>query len=67
LPTSTALTKDISGNAAPHFGLSTHDSQFQGLTLREREELGGVEYRALTVLAFLVPKRLEKEKGNPAS
>ena len=31
------------------------NSQFAGLTLAERERLGGVEYRAVSVLAVLVP------------
>ena len=31
------------------------NSQFAGLTLAEREQLGGAEYRALTFLAVLVP------------
>lgn len=31
------------------------NSQFTGLTLAERERLGGVEYRALCILAVLVP------------
>ena len=31
------------------------NSQFKGLTLAEREHLGGVEYRALCFLAVLVP------------
>lgn len=31
------------------------NSQFSGLTLAERENLGGAEYRALTILAVIVP------------
>lgn len=31
------------------------NSQFSGLTLAERERLGGVEYRAVTILAWVVP------------
>jgi hypothetical protein len=31
------------------------NSQFQGLSVSEREKLGGVEYRAITILAFIVP------------
>ncbi len=31
------------------------NSQFAGLTLAERERLGGVEYRAVSILAILVP------------
>lgn len=37
------------------YGLMGRNSQFAGLTLAERERLGGVEYRAVTILAFLVP------------
>ena len=36
-------------------GFVGRNSQFAGLTLAEREHLGGVEYRALCVLAVLVP------------
>lgn len=31
------------------------NSQFHSLTIEEREQLGGVEYRALTLLAWVVP------------
>jgi hypothetical protein len=31
------------------------NSQFHGLTLEEREQLGGVEYRAITLLSWVVP------------
>jgi hypothetical protein len=31
------------------------NSQFHGLTLEEREQLGGVEYRAITLLAWVIP------------
>ena len=31
------------------------NSQFSGLTLAERERLGGVEYKAVTILAWVVP------------
>ena len=31
------------------------NSQFSGLTLAEREKLGGVEYKAVTILAWVVP------------
>ena len=31
------------------------NSQFSGLTLQEREKLGGVEYRAVTILSVIVP------------
>ena len=36
----------------PYIG---RNSQFHGLTLVEREELGGVEYRAIQVLSIIVP------------
>lgn len=36
-------------------GLVGRNSQFSGLTLAERERLGGVEYRAVTFLATIVP------------
>ena len=41
-----------------HFGLTGfigRNSQFSSLTLAERERLGGVEYRAVTFLAVIVP------------
>lgn len=31
------------------------NSQFHGLTKEEREHLGGVEYRAITLLAYVIP------------
>lgn len=36
-------------------GFVARNSQFAGLTLAERERLGGVEYRAVSILAILVP------------
>lgn len=36
-------------------GWITRNSQFHGLTERERERLGGYEYRAVTLLSWLVP------------
>lgn len=36
-------------------GWISRNSQFHGLTERERERLGGYEYRAVTLLAWLVP------------
>ena len=35
--------------------LISRNSQFAGLTLAERDRLGGVEYRAISMLAFIVP------------
>lgn len=36
-------------------GWTSRNSQFHGLTERERERLGGYEYRAVALLAWLVP------------
>ena len=36
-------------------GFIGRNSQFHGLTLAEREQLGGVEYRAVTLLEVVVP------------
>jgi hypothetical protein len=36
-------------------GWTSRNSQFHGLTERERERLGGYEYRAVTLLSWLVP------------
>ncbi|MCJ1405543.1 hypothetical protein MMC11_008771 [Xylographa trunciseda] len=36
-------------------GFIGRNSQFHGLTLAERERLGGVEYRAVTLLEIIVP------------
>jgi hypothetical protein len=36
-------------------GWTSRNSQFHGLTEREREKLGGLEYRAVALLAWLVP------------
>lgn len=36
-------------------GFIGRNSQFSSLTLAERERLGGVEYRAVTILAVIVP------------
>jgi Cation transport protein len=36
-------------------GVTGRNSQFYGLTLAEREHLGGVEYRAITFLSWIVP------------
>ena len=47
------------GSASRHgflsSGLIGRNSQFAGLTIAERERLGGVEYRAVSILAVLVP------------
>lgn len=36
-------------------GLISRNSQFHGLTASEREKLGGVEYKAICLLSFIVP------------
>ena len=36
-------------------GFIGRNSQFSSLTLAERDRLGGVEYRAVTILSFIVP------------
>lgn len=36
-------------------GWTSRNSQFHGLTAKERERLGGYEYRAVALLAWLVP------------
>lgn len=36
-------------------GVIGRNSQFSSLTFAEREQLGGAEYRAITLLAFVVP------------
>ena len=50
------------GEAEPHSGFAFlssgfvgRNSQFSNLTLAEREKLGGVEYRAVSILAVVVP------------
>jgi hypothetical protein len=48
----------LSSDMYPHY-LTRHttgrNAQFFGLTRAEREHLGGVEYRAITLLAWVVP------------
>lgn len=51
---------DNSAPDPPHHGLLSggfigRNSQFSSLTLAERERLGGVEYRAVSILAVVVP------------
>ena len=47
------------GNISQYFesmgGWIARNSQFHGLTEKEREELGGYEYRAVSLLSWLVP------------
>lgn len=57
-PTPISGTKPT-GTGKPHqfewSMLAGRNSQFSSLTLAEREQLGGVEYRAIEVLVILVP------------
>jgi len=54
-----AAGEAANGTASHHGFLSSgfigRNSQFAGLSLAERERLGGVEYRAVSILAVLVP------------
>lgn len=47
--------KAENGLGFPSTGFIGRNSQFHNLTLAEREHLGGVEYRAITLLAIIVP------------
>lgn len=51
------LTNVLSGtlNDPTSEALVSRNSQFHGLTLEEREQLGGVEYKALCFLSVIVP------------
>ncbi|KAN0092167.1 TrkH domain containing protein [Hyaloscypha variabilis] len=53
-----ALQEGLSHDFYPHY-LTRHttgrNAQFFGLSRAEREHLGGVEYRAITLLAWVVP------------
>ena len=49
-------TNQISAPLSSHFsGFVGRNSQFSHLTVAEREQLGGVEYRAVELLAWVVP------------
>ena len=50
LPMATSEEKSL-----PSAAFIGRNSQFYSLTLAEREHLGGVEYRAITLLAIIVP------------
>lgn len=54
-----AKGEDVNAPAFRHSFLASgsvgRNSQFAGLTLAERDRLGGVEYRAVSILAVLVP------------
>lgn len=50
-----ATAKDLTNSYFPSSGFISRNSQFFGLTEREREKLGGVEYQAICFLAWLVP------------
>ena len=55
---STKINEESGPKSWPSFLSSEftgRNSQFAGLSLSERERLGGVEYRALSILAWLVP------------
>jgi Cation transport protein len=62
-PTRPALNPELTDNSAKpwHYGgflrkeVVGRNSQFHGLTREEREQLGGVEYRAITLLSWVVP------------
>ena len=50
--------KDTTTKFAPYLtfdALVTGNSHFRNLTSAQRRELGGVEYRALTLLSWLIP------------
>jgi Trk-type K+ transport system membrane component len=51
----TKARRDISKYLDNAQGWIARNSQFYGLTEEEREKLGGVEYRAVSTLAWLVP------------
>lgn len=48
-------TEEKAENGFPTAAFIGRNSQFHNLTLGEREHLGGVEYRAITLLAVIVP------------
>ena len=53
-----ALTEETKRHGVYGFmlnGFIGRNSQFSSLTLAERERLGGVEYKAVTILALIVP------------
>lgn len=55
-PPRTSRKNEVETQAGFLLGNSVgRNSQFAGLTLAERERLGGVEYRAVSILAVLVP------------
>lgn len=55
--TTTILSTSDAGNRAPYVTFDAivgRNSKFRGLTQEHLEELGGVEYRALTALLWIV-------------
>jgi Cation transport protein len=52
-----SLIETISRNSHRYFSSKfiSRNSQFHGLTPREREKLGGVEYKAICLLSIIVP------------
>ena len=54
----TADRENLSDGEYPHYLTRTttgRNSQFHGLSQEQREHLGGVEYRAITLLSWIVP------------
>lgn len=51
----TSASKDTTDQYFPSSGFIARNSQFYGLTEAERDELGGVEYKALCYLSWIVP------------
>ena len=47
--------KDVTGKYSLSSGYTTRNSQFHGLSEADREKLGGVEYKAICFLAWVVP------------
>nr|POF17073.1 low-affinity potassium transport protein [Quercus suber] len=54
-PVSASERRDITKYFESFGGWVSRNSQFHGLSEREREKLGGYEYRAVSLLAWLVP------------
>jgi len=46
---------DLTSNYFPSSGYVTRNSQFYGLSAADRENLGGVEYKAICFLSWVVP------------
>ncbi|GAB7353165.1 hypothetical protein MBLNU459_g3696t3 [Dothideomycetes sp. NU459] len=50
-----SMSKDTTDHYFPSSGFIARNSQFYGLTDAERDKLGGVEYKALYYLSWIVP------------